>query len=257
MEENNTNINNSVNNGVNNKSQSKETETTKTNGTKQIAGAIVIAGLLIAGAILLNGSKAPVAINEEFDPYPETELRNIRPVSNQDHILGNPNAELIIVEYSDTQCPFCKVFHTTMHKIVESENGKVAWVYRHYPIEQLHKKAFNESLASECAYEQGGNDTFWKYTDEVYKRTGSNDNLEESELPKIAQDLGLNIPAFEVCLSSQKYADKVNNDIIDGELAGVEGTPTSFIIKDGKVVDMIEGAQPYKNVKDKIDKLLK
>ncbi len=229
----------------------------KSDGTKQIAGAIIISGLLIAGAILLRGNQAERIVEEDFKPYPETELRDIRPVTNEDHILGNPNAELIVVEYSDTQCPFCKVFHTTMHQVVESENGKVAWVYRHYPIEQLHKKAFNESLASECAYEQGGNDTFWKYTDEIYKRTGSNDKLEVTELPKIAKDLGLNVSTFESCLSSGKYADKVNNDILDGELAGVEGTPTSFIVKDGKVVDMIEGAQPYKNVKDKIDRLLK
>lgn len=229
----------------------------KNDGTKQIAGAIIVAGLLIAGAILLRGNQTERIVEEDFEPYPETELRDIRPVTNEDHIIGNPDAELIIVEYSDTECPFCKVFHTTMHQVVQSENGKVAWVYRHYPIEQLHQKAFNESLALECAFEQGGNDTFWKYTDEVYTRTQSNDKLEESELPKIAKDLGLDVPTFEACLSSEKYSDKVNNDIIDGELAGVEGTPTSFIIKDGKVVDMIEGAQPYKNVKDKIDRLLK
>lgn len=229
----------------------------KNDGAKQIAGAIIVAGLLIAGAVLLRGNQAERIVEGDFKPSPETELRDIRPVTSEDHILGNPNAELIVVEYSDTQCPFCKVFHTTMHQVVESENGKVAWVYRHYPIEQLHQKAFNESLALECAFEQGGNDTFWKYTDEVYKRTGSNDKLEETELPKIAKDLGLNVPTFETCLSSGKYADKVNNDILDGELSGVEGTPTSFIIKDGKVVDMIEGAQPYKNVKQKIDRLLK
>lgn len=229
----------------------------KNDGMKQIAGSIIIAGLLIAGAILLRGNQAGRMVGEDFEQYPETELKDIRPVTSEDHILGDPNAELIIVEYSDTQCPFCKIFHNTMHQIIESEKGKVAWVYRHYPIEQLHQKAFNESLALECAFEQGGNDIFWKYTDEVYKRTNSNDRLEEAELPKIATDLGLDVTTFESCLSNGKYADKVNNDILDGELAGVEGTPTSFIIKDGEVVDIIEGAQPYENVKDKIDRLLK
>lgn len=108
--------------------------------------------------------------------------KDLKPVSPDDHILGNKKAKIVIVEYSDLECPFCKVFHNTMHQVVEKSNGDVAWVYRHYPIPQLHKKAFREAEATECAWEQKGNDGFWKYMDKLFEITTSNDGLDESRL---------------------------------------------------------------------------
>lgn len=224
-------------------------------GNKQIVAAIIVAGLIIAGAILLKDSKQPIKTSENTQRQ-NPELAEIRPIDEIDHILGNKNAEIFIVEYSDTECPYCKVFHTTMNKIV-AENSKVAWIYRHYPIPQLHQKAFNEALATECAWEFGGNDTFWQYTDEVYKRTTSNDGLPVEELTKIAQDLELNINTFSACLDIEKYAKKVENDILDGEGVGINGTPTSYIVKNGKVIDVIEGAQPIENVREMIKNALR
>ena len=122
--------------------------------------------------------KVADALANKKNPTPT----QVRPVSPDEHILGNINAKIIIVEYSDLECPFCKVFHNTMHQVVEKSNGEVAWVYRHYPIAQLHSKAFREAEATECAWEQGGNDTFWKYTDKIFEITPSNNRLEESEL---------------------------------------------------------------------------
>lgn len=224
-------------------------------GNKQIVAAIIVAGLIIAGAILLKDSKQPIKTSGNTQRQ-NPELTEIRPIDEIDHILGNKNAEIFIVEYSDTECPYCKVFHNTMHKIV-AENSKVAWIYRHYPIPQLHQKAFNEALATECAWEFGGNDTFWQYTDEIYKRTTSNDGLPVEELTKIAQDLELNINTFSACLDIEKYAKKVENDILDGEGAGIQGTPTSFIVKNGKVIDVIEGAQPIEKVREMIKNALR
>src|SRR3989338_3013328 len=90
--------------------------------------AIMVAGALVAAAIYFGGSSAP-------NPGPvATAEVDIAPVSEKDHILGSRNAELIIVEYSDTECPFCKVFHNTMKEDVSSYNGKVAWGYRQLPI---------------------------------------------------------------------------------------------------------------------------
>ncbi len=106
----------------------------------------------------------------------------MRPVTSDDHIVGNINAKIIIVEYSDLECPFCKVFHNTMHQVVEQSNGDVAWVYRHYPIAQLHPKAFREAEATECAWAQKGNEGFWKYIDKLFETTPSNNGLLESEL---------------------------------------------------------------------------
>ncbi len=105
----------------------------------------------------------------------------MKPISADDHILGNIGAKIVILEYSDLECPYCKVFHKTMHQVIES-NPDIAWVYRHYPIPQLHPKAFHEAEASECAWEQGGNDAYWKYMDKIFEITPSNNGLDVKEL---------------------------------------------------------------------------
>ena len=118
-----------------------------------IPGAIVIAGIIIAGAVFASsgggGGNAPVA-NNGNQPPAEVEI-NIKPVSASDHILGNPNADIVIVEFSDLECPFCKNFHITMQQIMEDfgKDGRVAWVYRHFPLTQLHPKAQVEAEATE------------------------------------------------------------------------------------------------------------
>lgn len=186
----------------------------------------------------------------------ENTSQNINQEKNE-HILGNENAKIIIVEYSDTECPFCKKFHMTMHQIYENYGGEVAWVYKHFPIASLHKKAFNEALATECAFEQGGNQTFWQYVDEIYNRTNSNDSLPTEELTNIAKDLDLDMNSFATCMSTQKYANKVESDINEGISLEIKGTPTSFILINGKIVDQIPGAQSYEKVKEILDIYLK
>ena len=225
------------------------------NNGKQIAGAIIIAGLIIAGAILLKGSTAVAPTSDSGN----INLKNIKitSISDNDHILGNSNAKVIIVEYSDTECPFCKVFHSTMHQVITKYDGKVAWVYRNYPIAQLHPKAFNESVAMECAFSQGGNEAFWKYTDELYVRTTSNNRLDVAELPKIAESIGLDLISFNDCLTNEKTKKDVEDDMESGNNAGVNGTPKSFILKNGKVVDTIDGAEPLEAIIQKIDTILK
>ncbi len=206
---------------------------------KQIVSAIIIAGVLIAGAVLLKGSAPKDNTNTTNNAGVEYRKMDIRPVKADEHILGNKDAKIMIVEYSDTECPFCKVFHTTMHNIVK-ERTDVAWVYRHYPIPQLHSKATKEAEATECAWEQGGNDMFWKYTDKIYTTTTSNNGLDEKELYNIAEDLGLNSSSFYTCLQSGKYKDKVQADVNDGSQNGVKGTPASFIITKGEITDALQ-----------------
>jgi len=214
--------------------------------TPKIVGAILLAGLMVAGAILLKGNRAPSPIPEERNNT-GAGATQIRPVSKDDHIIGNLNAKVVIVEYSDLECPYCKAFHSTMHQVIEN-NKNVAWVYRHYPIPQLHPRAIHEAEAAECAWEQGGNDAFWKYVDRVFEITPSNNGLPESELPKIAQYVGLDLTSFNSCLESGRYEEKVQNDVNDGNKAGVKGTPSSFILVNGKVVDTVPGAQSYDTV---------
>jgi len=250
----NNNENNNENNEVVNEVKSSDPKS-----QNKIMSAIIIAGVLIAGAILLKGTGPSTNTNTTSnDTEPKNEFAdiNIRAVSPDEHILGNPNAKIKIVEYSDTECPFCRQFHGTMHQIVEESDGKVAWVYRHFPIESLHPKAFSEAIATECAWEQGGNDAFWAFTDQVYSRTKSNNTFTNTDLVNIAKDMDLNLSVFNECIANEEYADKVQADILDGQLAGVRGTPSSFILEDGKIVQNIPGAAPYESVKAEINLLL-
>ena len=217
--------------------------------------AIIVAGVIIAGAILLNGTKAPN--DQKTDNKEAPTIKAEINISETDHIRGNVDSKVIIVEYSDTECPYCKVFQTTMQKVMTEKGNEIAWVYRHFPIAQLHPKAFKESIATECAFEQGGNEMFWKYIDEVYSRTESNNKLPVEELPKIASDLKLDVALFNTCINSDKFNEKVNSSLAGGSKIGVSGTPKSFILKDGKVIDTIDGAYPYEVVIQKIEAALK
>jgi protein-disulfide isomerase len=225
---------------------------------KQITGTILIVGILITGAILLKGKTASVA-TQQADNNAKTDLGaiKIRPIFQEEHVWGNRNARVVILEYSDTECPFCKIFHNTMHQVMKQRGEKVAWVYKHYPITQLHSKSFHEAVAVECAAVQGGNEAFWKYIDEVYTRTESNNKLDPAELPKIAKDISLDLVSFNDCLINEKTKEEVQADIDSGNRIRVNGTPTSFILKNGKVVDTIGGALPLESVLQKIDNALK
>ncbi len=218
--------------------------------------AIIVAGVLIAGAILV-----PKISGRESAKNIQPEKNNkeivIKPISAEDHILGSKDAKIVIVEFSDTECPFCKRFHPIMQKIIAEYKGQVAWVYRHFPLDALHSKARKEAEATECAAEQGGNDAFWKYIDRVFEVTPGNDGLDEKELYNIADYAGLDKAKFTECLASGKYASKVDEQSKDGASAGVEGTPQSIILtKDGQKIPL-SGAQPFEAVKAEIDRLLK
>ncbi|MEK7480721.1 MAG: thioredoxin domain-containing protein, partial [Patescibacteria group bacterium] len=168
-----------------------------------------------------------------------------------DHIRGNPDAAVKIVEYSDLECPFCKRFHSTMQQVVEEygKDGRVAWVYRHFPLDALHSKARKEAEATECANELGGNTAFWTYIDKLIAITPSNNQLDPNQLPVIAGDIGLNREAFQTCLDAGKFADRVSADLSDAQAAGGSGTPYSIAIAKNGEKFPINGAQPYEEVK--------
>lgn len=236
-----------------------------TNGVKglSVPTAIILAGIIVALAIIftggIGGNGTPTGQNTgtptgtTLDDEDKLAIAKMR---TDDHVFGNRNAEVYIVEFSDTECPFCKQFHTTLHQIVNDYDGQVAWVYRHFPIVQLHSKAPREAEALECAGELGGNDGFWKYTDRLYEITPSNNGLAETELPKIAEFAGLNRATFETCLASGKYTEKVKKDMEDAIALGGRGTPHSVIVANGTVTPIF-GAQPIATLKSTIDTILK
>lgn len=133
------------------------------------------------------------------------------------------------------------------------KDGKIAWVYRHFPIDQLHSKARKEAVALECANEQGGNNKFWEYTDRLYEVTPANNGLDPAELTKIAEYVGLDKTQFSTCLTSTKYDKHIEDEVQNAQATGAQGTPWSIVVgKDGKKYPL-SGAQPITAIKQLID----
>ncbi len=223
--------------------------------------AIVIGALLIGGAIIYTGKDrggSPVQIgNERNQNEQQTGEIEVEPVTEKDHIRGNPNAPIMIVEYSDFDCPFCKNFHQTMQQVMESygADGKVAWVYRQFPLQQLHPNAPKVAAASECVASLGGNDAFWKFADLIIGDRGTNEPTNVTKLPEYAAQVGVDKTKFSACVDAGTYNEKITKDIEKAIKAGAQGTPYSIIIV-GDQQAVINGAQPYANVKQMIDTLL-
>lgn len=188
-------------------------------------------------------------------------------MSKDDHIRGNPNAPIVIVEYSDYDCPFCRIFHDTMNKVIEKYGGegKVAWVFRQFPINELHPNATKIAEASECVAELGGNEAFWKFNDalndsrEISYGTGGNitgvEPTDMSRISEFAQTAGVDANKFDLCYNSGKYTEKIQNDIVAAQKAGARGTPYSILIA-GNQQGPIEGAQPFELVDKMVGQVL-
>jgi len=220
------------------------------------AGAIILAGLLIGLGIYFGKTDTTTT---KDDTTKTQETIKLNPITEKDHILGNPNADLVIVEFSDTECPYCKNFHTTMNQIMNGygKNGRVAWVYRYFPLTTIHSQAVEEANATECAYELGGNTAFWSFINKIYEITPSNNGLDLTKLPEIAAGIGLDKKAFDDCQKSQKYVDKIKTDFDDAVASGGNGTPHNVLVTKKGEMYQVNGALPYNMMKTIIDIVLK
>lgn len=219
-----------------------------------IPTAIITAGVVIALALILSGKT------------PEKEVKNQAPTTSapaekialraEDYVRGDlTKAQVVIVEYSDSDCPFCQRFHTTMKDILSSYGTKVAWVYRYFPL-SIHADAQNEAIALECAAQVGGNDVFWKYLDQVIDITVSADKS-ASVLTGTATALGIDGSVFTKCLSNPSIVKKIDAQSEEAKSLGAQGTPYSIALtKTGEQV-AIPGAYPIEEMKKIIDGLLK
>ena len=246
--------------------------------------ATIISTLIIAFAILLHGgiirikgvtpksaasaqvAQAPIPPSQPTAPEPPTEDTSPKQVSvDDDPVLGDKNAPITLIEFSDYECPFCKRhFEQALPEIKKDyiDTGKVKLVFRDYPLSFHDPMATTEAIAANCAREQGGDPAYFRYHDEIFKRTKSNGNgLTKENLYTISTDLGLNTVNLTSCVESEKYKDEVAKDFADGSAVGVSGTPGFFIGKstaDGKITGTpLVGAQPYSAFKIIIDQMLK
>lgn len=227
--------------------------------------AILVVGALIAGSIYLNRtSVAPQKVTVNAPTVSKSDA--FVGVTEKDHILGDATtADIVIVDYSDLECPYCKDLHETFNQIYmdHETDGKIAWVFRHFPL-SIHTKSIREAEATECVAELGGNDAFWKYINTIFTNTPSNDGLDPANLVKYATDLNINKEKFNECLSSGKYTQKIKDSFDNSmKLVGAESTPFTVLIVKGKVIPLVDnegfgfGALPYPTMKALIDEFLK
>ncbi|OHB17863.1 MAG: hypothetical protein A2913_01130 [Parcubacteria group bacterium RIFCSPLOWO2_01_FULL_40_65] len=216
--------------------------------------AIIIAGALIAGAVFYSNSSSSLKTANPSDNQPTAK---VEVSADDDPFLGFENAKVVIIEFSDFQCPFCRSFwRDTLSQIKEKyiASGKsVKFVYRDFPL-SFHPMAQKYAEAAECAEEQG---KYWEMHDKIFEEQeklgqGTISAFDIDDVKKWAGELGLNAPNFNQCLDSGKYAAEVKKDFDDGSKAGVSGTPTFFV--NGEV---LVGAQPIQTFIQAIDSGLK
>lgn len=183
----------------------------------------------------------------------EDTLAKMPAVGDEDHINGNKDAQVVLVEYSDFECPFCGRFHPTMQQVLKDYGDKVAWVFRQYPL-PFHPQAQPAAETSECVAKLGGNDAFWKYADSVFAANGKAGTITQADIDAGVTASGVDQAAVKKCVDSGEMAQKVKDQMNAGSQAGIQGTPGTIVTTaDGKF-EMINGALPYEQVKAVLDK---
>ncbi len=175
-------------------------------------------------------------------------------LTNADPLLGDKDAEITIVEFSDFQCPFCaRAYSGSLAEFRNSEyfkSGQVNLVFKHFPLNSIHPQAQKAAEASECANRQG---KFWEYHDVLFENQQA---LDIASLKKYAANLKLDTAKFNKCLDGGEAAAKVNKDLAEASAAGGRGTPYFVLVnKDGET-QAISGAVPYTNFESAIQALM-
>ncbi len=194
----------------------------------------------------------------------ERGIRETPPIENlqlgisEQPFKGSPNAALTLIEFTDYQCPFCRKYAKQTLPDLEKdyiETGKIQYIVRDFPLQSLHKEAFQAAVAADCAAEQG---QYW----EMHDRLLSSSSSPYRDWEQHAEAIGLNTRQFQNCLTSIKPGQGVQKDLVEGRKAGVQGTPTFFLgVADQnnqniQVLKVMRGAQSYSQMKRSLDQFL-
>ncbi|MFN7161247.1 MAG: DsbA family protein [Candidatus Gracilibacteria bacterium] len=199
----------------------------------------------IGGSLAVNSAAKPTGTTPDIENVP---------------FVGNKDAKVTIVEYSDYECPFCKKFYDQTIKQLEKEyisTGKVKFIYKDFPLHSIHPLSLPAANAARCAGAQNKYYEMHNALFETYNTWTEGSNLKDS-LTTVAKNIGVNTDTFSKCLTDFTYKDAIEKDYTEGYYLGVRGTPTTFI--NGKMVTTADGdsagAMDYSMLKAEIDKLL-
>lgn len=223
----------------------------KTNSNKNMAGMIIVAALLFAAGFFIGslyqenqqlkkGVTVAADLGEQALPPPSEDLTKLMPVNESDWVIGDPdNAKIVLYEYSDLNCIWCKRFHPVMKQLLSDYDGEIAWVYRHLPFQNSAK----QSELAECVADQMGADGFWKFVDAYYEKISTTENAANQEAwLDLAVGLGAKRADLKSCLESGKFTEKVAQIQSSAQGMGITGTPATVIVVDGEPKALIPGA---------------
>ncbi len=218
-------------------------------------GLAVVSVLCFIGLLVfVLGQSESVNLAEKVQAQPQQQAEQpeqpqaepVQSISDSEYVKGSKNAKVQIIEYSDYECPYCFRHTATMQQIAKEYGDKVAIVFRNFPL-SFHENAQKAAEAAECAGLQG---KFWEMHDKLFD-LNEGGGLGNDEFKKAAAGLGLNTGEFNSCLDNGDMAQKIANDMLGAQKAGISGTPGTFI--NGK---LLSGALPYEQFKSEIDAAL-
>jgi len=214
--------------------QSQEARKKESNWGLYLGIGVVLVVLGIIGAIVL----APNA------PPSDTTFSN-EELSFQGHVKANPDAKVVVVEFSDFQCPACGTAFRPIQDLVERYNTEIKFVYRHFPLVGTHPFAVAAAEASECANEQG---KFWEMHDALFLNQSTWSPIGRDAIRNQAESIGLDMEKFDACIASRKFVPKIQKDMDDAVRFGVYSTPSFFV--NGKRIDGFNQSEIERAVED-------
>jgi len=226
--------------------------TSKSSNPLGVPVAIVLAGAIMAAALYFRGGTTGISLKPSPAVSPQVAGQQLAvvniPFNDKDPILGNKDAPVTMVEFSDFECPYCKQFQETTFPLIKKnyiDTGKVRFIYKDFPLSQIHPRAQASADAAQCANAQG---KFWEYADILFKQQPA---LADADLSRYATDMGLDTTAFQNCVKAGTYRADIAADQQVGISVQVAGTPAFAI--NGKRID---GALPWEQFKQALDAAL-
>lgn len=210
--------------------------------------AILFAGLLLSVAIYV------VRIRHTLSNGGGN-VEAVRAIMPTDHIIGNPSAPIIIVEYADIDSSYSKSFQLTMEQLMTeyADTGKVAWVYRHFPLGAEHPNAATHALAAECAASLSVPTTFFRFIDALQAAAPGENQFNPNGYSAIVREFGIDEAAFKKCITDGAFTKRIHDDYSNALASGATASPFVVLLIEGQKPTPINGALPYTSMKKLID----
>lgn len=202
-----------------------------------LAGVVIV---LIASALYIYNERVARAQHGTTDTTTSLIVRALQP---SDHYLGDKNAPIALMVYSDLSCPYCKQFLTnTLAQLQAKYGSKLVVVLRNMPLESIHPRAYREAEAAECVAAIAGEDAFWKFVRADYAMPDYERGLSDAELSTLAVQVGADQMVFDRCLQKNATAARVDADLMEASVAGIANYSPTSVAKSANRATIVKGA---------------